>query len=326
MSHHKDSHGSHEPHVLPLSIYFGVFFALMILTYITVKVSQLGLGALAIPIAMTVALIKAGFVVGYFMHLRYDDRFLSLFFASSIVFLGVFFAFTVYDLGARDTWVPEEHTQVNLIDGKPFCDPEILKNNDRRKKVCDEAKKRGDHGHGHGAHGNVVKAAAHPTPAKRGVAKVAQPAARPATPAPVARPTTPAPAPVARPTTPAPAPAARPTAPAARPTAPAPAPAARPAAQFDAASLAAGKKLYQANACWTCHGNEGKGDGAAAAALPVKPANFALGNYKYGGSLGDIYKVLSNGSPNKASGMVAYAHIPDNDRWSIAKYLLSLKK
>ncbi len=319
MSHHKDSHGSHEPHVLPLSIYFGVFFALMILTYITVKVSQLGLGALAIPIAMTVALIKAGFVVGYFMHLRYDDRFLSLFFASSIVFLAVFFAFTVYDLGARDTWVPEEHTQVNLIDGKPFCDPEILKNNDRRKKVCDEAKKRGDHGHGHGhgGHGKVAKAAEHHAPAKRDVVKAAQPAARltaPA-PAPVARPTAPVARPAARPTAPAPAPVARPTA-----------PAARPAAQFDAASLAAGKKLYQANACWTCHGNEGKGDGAAAAALPVKPANFALGNYKYGGSLGDIHKVISNGSPNKASGMVGYAHISDNDRWSIAKYLLSLKK
>ncbi len=325
MSQHKDSHGSHdhhEHHVLPLSIYFGVFFVLMILTYITVKVSHMGLGALAIPVAMAVAIVKAGFVVGYFMHLRYDDRFLTLIFASSVLFLGVFFAFTVFDLGSRDTWVPEERTQVVDIDGKPFCDPEILKNNDRRKKVCEDAKKRGDDGHGHGhgghgSHGKVMKAVDHHAPAKRDVVKAAQhahPTARPVAPAPAARPTTPAPA--ARPV--APAPAARPVA---------PAPAARPvAAQFDAASLAAGKKLYMANACWTCHGNEGQGNGPAAAGLAVKPANFALGNYKYGGKLGDIYKVLSQGSPNKASGMVAYAHIPDNDRWSLAKFVLSLKK
>jgi len=144
-------------------------------------------------------------------------------------------------------------------------------------------------------------------------------------------PTQDAAAPAARREAPKAAPVARrEAAPAARREAPKAAPTVRrdipqPAPQFDAASLAAGKKIYQANACWTCHGNEGKGDGAAAAALPVKPANFVLGNYKYGNSLGDIFKVLSNGSPNKASGMVGYTHIPENDRWSLAKYVFSLK-
>jgi len=39
---------------------------------------------------------------------------------------------------------------------------------------------------------------------------------------------------------------------------------------------AEGKKLY-ATYCAGCHGDKGKGDGAAASALPVKPANLSDG-------------------------------------------------
>ena len=64
-------------------------------------------------------------------------------------------------------------------------------------------------------------------------AKSLEAAKKPATPAPAAKPATPAPAPAAKPATPAPAPAAKPAtpapAPAAKPATPAPAPAAKPA-------------------------------------------------------------------------------------------------
>ena len=39
---------------------------------------------------------------------------------------------------------------------------------------------------------------------------------------------------------------------------------------------AEGKKLY-GTYCVGCHGDQGKGDGAAATALPVKPANLSDG-------------------------------------------------
>jgi len=39
---------------------------------------------------------------------------------------------------------------------------------------------------------------------------------------------------------------------------------------------AEGKKIY-ATYCIGCHGDQGKGNGAAASALPVKPANLADG-------------------------------------------------
>ncbi len=94
-------HEGHEHHVLPLKVYVGVYLTLLVLTYITVQVSFLGLGVLALPVAMIVAVIKAGFVVGFFMHLRYDDRFFSLVFFSSMFFIAVFFSFTLADLMTR---------------------------------------------------------------------------------------------------------------------------------------------------------------------------------------------------------------------------------
>lgn len=92
------------------------------------------------------------------------------------------------------------------------------------------------------------------------------------------------------------------------------------------ALVAKGKSLFTANACWTCHGMEGKGNGPAGAGLRVKPTNFHDNGYRYGSTAKSVYGILTKGSPNAASGMVAYAHIPPKDRWALAYYVLSLTK
>ena len=99
-------HESHH-HILPLKVYFAVFGALIFLTVITVLVSFAGLGKASLPVAMFVALIKAGLVVGFFMHLRYDDRFNSFVFFATIVFVAIFFALTMVDIATRDAMQPD---------------------------------------------------------------------------------------------------------------------------------------------------------------------------------------------------------------------------
>jgi len=113
-AHGQDAHGGdpneHHEHVLPLKTYFKVFGALIFLTLATVGVSYLNLGPRALFVALVVAFIKASLVVGYFMHLRYDVRFHSLIFFSSLIFLAIFFGFTFLDLGSRSSVLLDQET------------------------------------------------------------------------------------------------------------------------------------------------------------------------------------------------------------------------
>jgi len=104
MAHKDDKHSGH--HILPIKVYFTIFTALIILTAVTVGVSNLNLKEASIYVAMAIALIKAGLVVSYFMHLKYDAKFNLFVFAGSILFLFFFFFGTLGDMMVRGTVVP----------------------------------------------------------------------------------------------------------------------------------------------------------------------------------------------------------------------------
>lgn len=87
------------------------------------------------------------------------------------------------------------------------------------------------------------------------------------------------------------------------------------------ASIEAGKQLFMQN-CAACHGNEGKGNGPAAAALEPKPADLTDTQWKQGGSPQEVFKTISSGVPGTA--MVSWASIPEKDRWNLVNYVLSL--
>src|SRR5262245_37266882 len=61
-----------------------------------------------------------------------------------------------------------------------------------------------------------------------------------------------------------------------------------------AADAEQGKKLY-GQFCASCHGQSGKGDGAAAAALNPKPRDHTDKEYMSKLSDEDIFKVIKNG-------------------------------
>lgn len=108
-----DDNGAATGHALtPLRVYFGVFGALLALTGVTVGVSYADLGPGALYLALFVALIKAGFVVGYFMHLKTDARFHQLVFFASGAFLLFMFGLTFIDLVSRSAIVAEQGSLV----------------------------------------------------------------------------------------------------------------------------------------------------------------------------------------------------------------------
>ena len=102
---HYDELGAH---ISPLQTYLTVFGALLLFTGLTYAVSLADLGPLAFPVAMLVAGCKAFLVASFFMHLKYDERFNVVVFASSLFFVGVFAFFTIIDVTGRGALRPEE--------------------------------------------------------------------------------------------------------------------------------------------------------------------------------------------------------------------------
>jgi hypothetical protein len=72
-----------------------------------------------------------------------------------------------------------------------------------------------------------------------------------------------------------------------------------------AQNAAEGKKLY-ASYCSTCHGEQGKGDGMAARALPVKPADHTSGAIMNQLSDQFLFDIISKGG--SAVGSQALCH------------------
>jgi cytochrome c oxidase subunit 4 len=91
-------HSTEISHVTPVRMLLGVWGALMVLTVITVGVTVVDLGSQTnLLVAMAIATIKAGLVVTYFMHLRWDRPFHTLIFLGSLLFVSLFISMTLLD-------------------------------------------------------------------------------------------------------------------------------------------------------------------------------------------------------------------------------------
>ena len=108
-NHAHENH--HEPHVLPLSVYYGVFGALLVLTVLTYAVSFAGLPpSLSFGVAMLVASCKATLVGAVFMHLIWDEKLNVIVIAVSVLAMLLFFGVTLMDELSRGLILPEEGT------------------------------------------------------------------------------------------------------------------------------------------------------------------------------------------------------------------------
>ena len=98
--------------------------------------------------------------------------------------------------------------------------------------------------------------------------------------------------------------------------------------------LAEGKKIFLGvGGCVSCHGPEGKGDGAAASNLPIQPRNFTNPKFKKLRKPGELMWVLKNGSMGQTgkvpgTGMLPVVQpkgfITEEQGWKALLYELSL--
>ena len=95
---------SSATHVLPLRIYFGVFFALLVLTGTTVGVAFIDLGPFNNVVALGVAVLKATLVILFFMHVRWASRLTWVVAMAGFFWLLLLFA-VIGDYISRG-WVP----------------------------------------------------------------------------------------------------------------------------------------------------------------------------------------------------------------------------
>lgn len=95
-------------------------------------------------------------------------------------------------------------------------------------------------------------------------------------------------------------------------------------------SIERGKKLFKANDCFKCHGDEGRADGSSALDLrdewdiPIRPANLTRNwNFRGGNRPEDIYTRISTGL--MGTPMPSFSDtLSNNDIWDLVNFILSI--
>jgi len=86
----------------PLKTYFAVWGALLAGTFLTYEASLIDLGRFNAAVALTIATTKALLVALFFMHLKgASEKLLKLVVASTIFFLILLLALSMFDYGTR---------------------------------------------------------------------------------------------------------------------------------------------------------------------------------------------------------------------------------
>ena len=93
-------------HIVHPRVYITIFLVLMLGTGLTVLAAFRDFpGPLNAVVAMTIAVVKATFVILYFMHVRYSSRLIWLVIAAALFWLVILFALTISDYWTR-SWLP----------------------------------------------------------------------------------------------------------------------------------------------------------------------------------------------------------------------------
>lgn len=151
--HAHDSHDDHHGlgHVLPVKVLAGVLGALLFLTVVTVITGSTYLYGFDLALAMVIATTKATLVCAIFMHLRWDKGFHSFAFIGSVLFVGVFLAYTLTDTKQYQGDIRSfgDDTALASPFAEPLPDPIPHEHDEHGEHVDGHA---GGEGHGEGEH------------------------------------------------------------------------------------------------------------------------------------------------------------------------------
>jgi len=88
-------------HVLPRSVYYSVYAALLVLLLATVGAAYIDLGAFNFLVSMAIAVIKAVLIMLIFMHVRYSERLVWIFASAAFFWLAVLIRMSLNDYFTR---------------------------------------------------------------------------------------------------------------------------------------------------------------------------------------------------------------------------------
>lgn len=88
-------------HIISLRTYVLIYTVLLLLLVATAGASFLPLGAAHLPVAMTIAIVKAVLIVLFFMHVYYSSRLTWVVSVASFLWLILLLAFVLADYFSR---------------------------------------------------------------------------------------------------------------------------------------------------------------------------------------------------------------------------------
>ena len=84
-------------HIISYQQFLIVLGVLIILTLTSVAVTQIHLGALTVFIALLIASIKSAFVLGIFMHLKFENKMFAIMVVGVILLIAATIIITLFD-------------------------------------------------------------------------------------------------------------------------------------------------------------------------------------------------------------------------------------
>lgn len=97
-------------------------------------------------------------------------------------------------------------------------------------------------------------------------------------------------------------------------------------------ALVRGKEAYTRLQCFTCHGDNGQGDGPSAATLkdnwgfPLLPRDFTLGSFRGGSEGRDLYLRIATGMAGTPMPPFGDDILKPDERWALLHYIQSLRR